>query len=124
MKKVIILLVMLSVFVIAEQGLAEAYMAYKDGQKLKTEAYAYERTHRGMGSSDDGLDGMLFIGYVSGVTDALSMGGGICLPEDAKLEQIFFMVIKYIKNNPEKWHLSGVQIVYDALEPTFPCKKD
>ncbi len=123
MKKTIISLIMLSVFVISGRASAISFR-FEEGQKLKEQAYAYEKANNEMREATitERIDGTFFMGYVIGTADALSMTEVICLSKDVKGEQLYSMVGKYIKNNPEKWHLSGIEIVTNALLPTFPCK--
>lgn len=64
----------------------------------------------------------LFNGYVSGVVDT---GNDIlfCTPEGVTAGQYTAVVIKYMKDNPEKWNQGASVLVIEALKAAFPCAK-
>ncbi len=46
-----------------------------------------------------------------------------CLPLSNTHLQITRVVIKYLRDNPGKLHLSSGFLILEALKETFPCKK-
>ncbi|MDU9039965.1 Rap1a/Tai family immunity protein [Pseudomonas corrugata] len=65
--------------------------------------------------------GML-LGYVSGASNMLN-GVVFCAPK-ATNGQNTAIVIKFLKNNPERWGEDATSLVYDALTNSYPkCKK-
>ena len=46
-----------------------------------------------------------------------------CFTSVAENGQLVRIVLKYIRNHPEKAHLSGPQLVGEALQQAFPCGK-
>ena len=75
-------------------------------------------------------NGMYCLGFISGFMDAhqwvvgLSESGPIyCIPRDSiRLGQSVRIVIKWLKNNPEKLHESAGAAVLKSLVQAFPCK--
>ncbi|MDY0331778.1 MAG: Rap1a/Tai family immunity protein [Thiomonas sp.] len=62
-------------------------------------------------------------GYFAGVQDAYD-GVFFCVESEVKMSQAAEIVIKYIKDNPEKWHTAGQLLVIEALGKAFPCKNE
>ena len=69
------------------------------------------------------------IGYVVGVirgfgyADALAGQNPIyCIPEEATNIQLASILIKFIKNHPEKAHLETADLEIQSLMYAFPCK--
>ncbi len=64
------------------------------------------------------------IGFVSGVAASYTpMPGGrnFCAPRTATRGQLEAVAAKWLKANPEKWHLAPWRCVVDALADAFPC---
>jgi hypothetical protein len=61
-------------------------------------------------------------GYVAGVQD-FNNGVLFCVNENVKLSQSAAIVQKYFSDNPQTWHLPAKQLVVNALQKVFPCKK-
>lgn len=61
-------------------------------------------------------------GYFAGVQDAYN-GVYFCVESEVKMRQAAEIVIKYTKENPQRWHQSGKILVIEALEKAFPCKQ-
>lgn len=59
-------------------------------------------------------------GYFAGVQDSYN-GVYFCVDEGVKMSQAAEVIIKYMKDNPEKWHKAGKNLVIDALSKAFPC---
>jgi hypothetical protein len=72
------------------------------------------------------------LGYIDGVVDMLALGttfppdthiGQICTPEHGmQSQQIVRIVLKYLKENPEKLHERGDLLIAWAMQHAFPCK--
>ena len=82
------------------------------------------------------------VGYIEGVMDASVVGdksigdkrradGAFehalsgyrwCVPQDANASQMVAAVQKWLKANPETWHLGASGLVANALADAFPCK--
>jgi len=63
------------------------------------------------------------LGYVIGVMDSAVLWADqpYCTPRGSTNNQATLVVIKYLKNNPEKLHMEAVEIVLLALLDAFPC---
>lgn len=59
-------------------------------------------------------------GYFAGVQDSYN-GVHFCVDSKVKMSQAAEIVIKYMKDHPEKWHKAGKNLVLDALNKAFPC---
>lgn len=62
-------------------------------------------------------------GYFAGVQDSYN-GEYFCVESDVKMSQAAETIIKYLKDNPEKWHNAGKNLVIQALGKAFPCKRN
>lgn len=62
------------------------------------------------------------MGFIEGVVDTTE-DALICVPSGIKIGQLYAIVKKFIRNNPEKWHKSASSLVIEALKPTFNCKR-
>ena len=73
--------------------------------------------------------GLVCISYVSGVTDGIMFGqvkpdgSGIdfCVPQGATREQVFDVVMKFLRDNPAHRDLATVALIQWALKDAFPC---
>jgi hypothetical protein len=74
-----------------------------------------------LATSDWPPDVGMFRGYVAGVQD-YNNGRLLCVHEGVRLNQAGEIVLKYLKDNPEKWHKAAKFLVIDALRLAFPCK--
>jgi hypothetical protein len=69
------------------------------------------------------------IGYVTGIMDTIEMwnavdknGSMVCLPNGGiSPEQGIRVVVKYLKDHPEKLHLASNGLVWEAFLKAFPC---
>jgi hypothetical protein len=52
----------------------------------------------------------------------LSKNSQVCLPKEVTIDQTIMIVTKFLKENPEKLHLSDAYLVHFALQKAFPCK--
>jgi hypothetical protein len=62
-------------------------------------------------------------GYFAGIQDSYN-GVLFCVDAKVKMSQAAEVIIKYMKDNPEKWHNAGKNLVIDALGKAFPCDKE
>jgi hypothetical protein len=62
------------------------------------------------------------MGYIIGVSDALSGEGLICSSEHVTVGQTQAVVSKWLQEHPADWHLSAESLVKNALVDAFPCK--
>ena len=67
----------------------------------------------------------VFTGY-SMVSKALNLKQvgieNVCVPDEVTLGQITKVVVKYLKDHPEKLHLGAGQLTMTAIKDAFPCK--
>jgi len=84
-----------------------------DGNDLVKLIPSYE------GNKADFSAGIL-MGYVVGVAD-IADGIRFCSPPGATNGQNIAIVVKYLRNNPEKWANSAEVIVMDALAKAYPA---
>ena len=66
------------------------------------------------------VEEMVFLGYVIGVSDAYG-SPPLCVPQAATAKQLSDISCQYLRNHPEKRHLSGQTSVVEALRAAFPC---
>ena len=63
-------------------------------------------------------------GYVIGTLDALvTQGLTTCTPDGLTAEQLRDLVVRWLRDHPEKRHLSGTWIVANTLRENFPCPR-
>jgi len=79
-------------------------------------------------TNDEAIFAGFCVGFISGVeeADARINGqgkapGGVCLPATAGAEQMVRVVLKWMREHPDKLNLSGEEVVVDALKAAFPC---
>ncbi len=46
----------------------------------------------------------------------------VCVPDEVTVGQITKVVVKYLKDHPEKLHLGAGLLTMTALKDAFPCK--
>jgi hypothetical protein len=85
-------------------------------------------------SSADIAEGAFCVGYISGIHDADYMVQMLeehekttlmkhgCPPSNASTEQVVRVVVKYLRDNPERLHMPASVLVTDAVRSSFPCK--
>ena len=86
----------------------ELYGHLKEGKKIDQESY-----YSG-----------LYQGYVLGAAQVLDGISFICRPAGVTNGQIFDIVGKYLKNNPEVRNDAPADLVYIALKNVFPCEEE
>ncbi len=47
-----------------------------------------------------------------------------CPPKNSNFSQIARIIVKYLKNNPEKLHLPAVTLALTALHDAWPCENN
>jgi len=66
------------------------------------------------------------IGYVEAIADALSLGDFLglqaCMPQTLTSGQAVDVVLKLLRDHPEKRHFGAVGLVALALAQGFPCR--
>jgi hypothetical protein len=77
-------------------------------------------------------DTMHCVGYISGVTDANTAwwdfkpevhgGPNYCLVGGVNNGQVFRVVVKYLREHPERLHFPAARLINEALTRAFPCK--
>lgn len=84
--------------------------------------------------SADAVDGTFCVGYISGIHDAdymvqmleehekITLMKHACPPSKASTAQAVRIVVKYLRDNPERLHLPASVLVTDAVRSSFPCK--
>lgn len=76
-----------------------------------------------LGKIDGALDGIeMSRGYYSGLSGK-TLPPFICRPETVTKEQQLRIVVKYLKENPEKLHEPEVSSIALAMAFAFPCGK-
>jgi hypothetical protein len=60
------------------------------------------------------------IGTIAGIREAAK---DICWPDEADLDQVILVVIKYIDERPQRWHERFSKLAYEALKAAWPCKQ-
>ena len=66
-------------------------------------------------------------GYITGAVDGmfyLDTQKRLCPPKEATREQVTRIVVKYLKENPQRLHEDYTPIIFSAITEAFPCKSD
>jgi len=66
----------------------------------------------------------IYQGYVLSISDVAEISGTICLSGGVTNGQIYDIVGKYLKDNPETRHKNAPSLVYKSLTDAYPCKKE
>lgn len=106
-----------------------------DGSSLLTKCSLAVRVFDGEKlSTADALDGSFCVGYISGIHDTdymvqmleehekISLMKHACPPSNASTGQAVRVVVKYLRDNPERLNLPASVLVTDAIRSSFPCK--
>jgi hypothetical protein len=108
-----------TVFMVLTVSLAQAqFMA---GYELVQTWEAYSRIDEGKVREGDSGLGYLFMGYVTGVYDAI--GYLLEPPSTVNIGQICSVVGKYLEAHPERCHEPAFGLVLSALLEAFPKRK-
>ena len=60
--------------------------------------------------------------YTKGVADTLDATSMLCLPDGVTNGQQRAVVLKYLRDHPERLHELRSKLVRDALQKAWPCK--
>jgi|HubBroStandDraft_5_1064220.scaffolds.fasta_scaffold168950_2 hypothetical protein len=81
------------------------------------------------GSNDQAHDAVECFQYVSGFLDGYGVASAVdkgkpflCFPKDSNTGQMVRVVVKWMKERPEKLHLAASACVFEALGDSFMCK--
>ena len=68
------------------------------------------------------------VGYLAGIVDATDtwtdweyMGPQVCLQTGVTVEQLRQVVLRYMREYPEQWHLTAGSFVLNAYREAWPC---
>lgn len=78
------------------------------------------------GDADYQMDIPFCVGYVVAIRDASQCGISVnsmssSTPKGAAVGQLMMVVVKWLKDNPDKLHFSAESLVAAALQDAFPC---
>jgi hypothetical protein len=85
-------------------------------------------------SSLDADEGTFCVGYILGSHDTdfmvqmleehekITLMKHACPPSNASTAQMVRVVVKYLRDNPERLHMPASVLVTDAVRSSFPCK--
>src|SRR5262245_1489383 len=102
------------------------------GEELTKYCLAFRqfKQQAGRATSQERHDAALCIGYVEGILDSESLGGGspshfpaACPPNDANSNTLAEVVAIFLDQNPALRHHTGYHLVKLALEHSYPCKR-
>lgn len=62
------------------------------------------------------------LGYIGGTIDSLPPDIE-CMPDKTQNQQIYQVVINYMKSHPESWDKSASMLIMLAVHGAWPCKK-
>lgn len=62
-------------------------------------------------------------GYVAGILDSLRISGRVCLPDAVPPPRVEFIVRDWLALNPSLVSQAGAELIANALEKSFPCKR-
>lgn len=114
--RVVLMIIMLLIFS------TSTHANYIRGKHLLEWYYLYKKVENRNPTID--LSDNLFVGsyngYILGVLD--SAENILCTPFGIKNSQINEIVGKYLEEHPEKMEHPGSNLVYEAVNETFPCK--
>jgi hypothetical protein len=118
MKRLLILSILLASLA------TEAKAGFEDGNELYSDCTSPEELHYGVCA-----------GYVKGVADAgdheaplLDMRGGVisgfrwCLIHGITVRQSVDVVVRYLRDNPQKRYMGAAGLVAEALSQAWPCR--
>ena len=113
--KRLLILVFVLLFLIGVPG--SGYCGGLSGNQLVEYMREFDKAQSG--SNPSWYEVGVFMGFVIGVADTLSLSNYINV-EGVSIAQACAVVAKYLKANPEKWHESAVDLVAPVLREAFP----
>jgi hypothetical protein len=106
-----------------------------DGSSLFTKCSLAQRVFDGETlSSADAAEGAFCVGYLWGSHDTdfmvqmleerekITLMKHACPPSNSSTAQAVRIVVKYLRDNPERLHMPASVLVTDAIRSSFPCK--
>ncbi len=75
-------------------------------------------------TSEVGVRRAACAGYLLGFNDLQSVASldAYCLPSGVTLEQTKHVVVKFLRDNPQRLHEPIARLVLKALQTAFPCR--
>ena len=98
------------------------FMSFSSNALTGNELFGYFKYH--LDEDKAVWENGIYQGYVMGVSDVVDATGLICLPYVVTNRQIFDIVGKYLKDNPETRHKNASSLVYKSLRDVYPCEKE
>lgn len=98
------------------------YAGFVNGNQIASYIVEYEKANRKDPSTNYQFAERV-VWYIFGVADVLDNNSVICLPDKVSSNQILEVVIKYLKDHPERWNEPAEKIIGTPLIHYFPCKK-
>ena len=70
------------------------------------------------------------LGFTNGVEEGYMVGAilhgvtkkSFCKPKGVTRGQLILIVVKYLKDNPERLHYQATQLILEAMTQAFPCQ--
>jgi|SRR5271166_6949664 len=106
-----------------------------DGNSLLTKRSLAVRAFDGEKlSSADAVEGSFCMGYLLGSHDTdymvqtleehekITLMKHACVPSNVSTAQVLRVVLKYLRDNPERLNMPAPVLVTDAIRSSFPCK--
>jgi len=104
---------------------AHAQGAFITGSQLAEDLEAFNAYYT-LGNKSDldkAIMGSRGVGYIFGTFDTLSRSGLICAPTSVNAGQAQAIVLKYLRDNPDKWNQPAAELVFTAYHNLYPCIK-
>ena len=127
-----------AVLIVGLAFMSRPVVAYTTGSELLNACLVLERYRsQGAGSieNDEWVALTSCASYVGGVKAGLVLGESIalaraglpdahvaCIPNDSNYEQFARVVLKYLKEHPERLHKPASHLIVFALNEAYPCK--
>ncbi len=74
------------------------------------------------------MDSSYCLGYIMAVTEVYLSSGKFykisCIPGEVDPGQLKDILVKYLRDHPEKRHLSGYALIMESQVAAFPCNKE
>lgn len=99
-----------------------------DSVDLARMAMTFERVNSAGGqpagstNMKDVVDYNFFIGFVTGVAETAALLGQFCPPQGATYPQLWRVVAKYLRENPQHLHHLPSATSLVALKAAYPCQ--
>jgi len=109
------LVIILALLVLCISSDSSAF--FEDGNNLVRRLREFEKARAGDPNANYD-DATYYMGFVIGVHDATAYNYNT--PSQITVGQIWAVVAKYLKDNPEKWSQPASLLVMEALRKAFP----